>query len=123
MEFSRRGGMADALGSGPSSFTGVGVQLPPSAPYLESMVNDLLKSDCGYGISAVHQPSKLVRGVRPPLPAPFGGIPEWLKGADCKSAGTAFDGSNPSPTTISKIAHLKRGAFFLQWGRRSRCKP
>ena len=28
----RRGGMADALGSGPSSFTGVGVQLPPSAP-------------------------------------------------------------------------------------------
>ena len=29
----------------------------------------------------------------------------------------------PSPTTISKIAHLKRGAFFLQWGRRSRCKP
>ena len=29
---SRRGGMADALGSGPSSFTGVGVQLPPTAP-------------------------------------------------------------------------------------------
>ena len=24
--------MADALGSGPSSFTGVGVQLPPTAP-------------------------------------------------------------------------------------------
>ncbi|CEO38434.1 hypothetical protein PPBDW_I20450 [Photobacterium kishitanii] len=29
-----------------------------------------------------------------------GGIPEWPKGADCKSAGTAFEGSNPSPTTI-----------------------
>ena len=29
---SRRGGMADALGSGPSSFTGVRVQLPPTAP-------------------------------------------------------------------------------------------
>ena len=29
----------------------------------------------------------------------FGGIPEWPKGADCKSAGTAFSGSNPlSPT-------------------------
>ncbi|CAH8184500.1 hypothetical protein VAE130_540003 [Vibrio aestuarianus] len=30
----------------------------------------------------------------------FGGVPEWPKGADCKSAGTAFDGSNPSPSTI-----------------------
>ena len=101
--------MADALGSGPSSFTGVWVQLPPTAPIIQYNI-------CGYGITAVHQPSKLVRGVRPPLPAPFGGIPEWLKGADCKSAGTAFDGSNPSPTTISKITHLKRGAFFCNDG-------
>ena len=29
-----------------------------------------------------------------------GGIPEWLKGADCKSASIAFGGSNPPPTTI-----------------------
>src|SRR5882672_4725918 len=29
----------------------------------------------------------------------FGGLPEWPKGADCKSAGYAFDGSNPSPST------------------------
>ena len=28
-----------------------------------------------------------------------GGIPEWLKGADCKSVGFAFDGSNPSSST------------------------
>ena len=29
----------------------------------------------------------------------YGGIPEWPKGTDCKSAGTAFGGSNPpSPT-------------------------
>jgi hypothetical protein len=28
-----------------------------------------------------------------------GGIPEWPKGADCKSVGSAFDGSNPSPST------------------------
>ena len=27
-----------------------------------------------------------------------GGIPEWPKGADCKSVGNAFEGSNPSPT-------------------------
>ena len=59
---------------------------------------------CGYGITVVHQPSKLDIGVRPPLPAPnidFGGVPERPKGADCKSAGVTFDGSNPSPTTIS----------------------
>ena len=30
----------------------------------------------------------------------FRGIPEWPKGADCKSVSSAFDGSNPSPSTI-----------------------
>ena len=29
-----------------------------------------------------------------------GGVPERSKGADCKSAGSAFEGSNPSPSTI-----------------------
>ena len=32
----------------------------------------------------------------------FGWIPEWPKGADCKSVGSAFEGSNPSPP-ISQI--------------------
>ena len=27
-----------------------------------------------------------------------GGIPEWPKGADCKSVGNAFEGSNRSPS-------------------------
>ena len=27
----------------------------------------------------------------------YGRIPEWPKGADCKSVGTAFGGSNPPP--------------------------
>ena len=27
-----------------------------------------------------------------------GWIPEWPKGTDCKSAGDAFEGSNPSPS-------------------------
>ena len=27
----------------------------------------------------------------------YGWIPEWPKGADCKSVGDAFEGSNPSP--------------------------
>ena len=32
----------------------------------------------------------------------YGGVPEWPKGADCKSVVSDFGGSNPpSPTTIS----------------------
>ena len=30
----------------------------------------------------------------------FGRMPEWLKGADCKSVDVVYDGSNPSPPTI-----------------------
>ena len=30
----------------------------------------------------------------------FGGIPERPKGTDCKSVGSAFEGSNPSPSTF-----------------------
>ncbi len=32
-------------------------------------------------------------------PLNFGGVPEWPKGADCKSAGSTFGGSNPPPST------------------------
>ena len=32
-------------------------------------------------------------------PISYGWIPEWPKGADCKSVGDAFEGSNPSPST------------------------
>src|SRR5467141_1653071 len=38
-------------------------------------------------------------GFRVGIENVFGGLPEWPKGADCKSAGYAFDGSNPSPST------------------------
>ncbi len=31
-----------------------------------------------------------------------GGVPERSKGADCKSAGSAFEGSNPSPSTTAQ---------------------
>src|SRR3954447_26313806 len=30
---------------------------------------------------------------------PRGGLPEWPMGADCKSVGLAYEGSNPSPAT------------------------
>ena len=37
----------------------------------------------------------------------YGGVPEWPKGADCKSVAFRFDGSNPSsPTKLKK--RLKR---------------
>ena len=29
----------------------------------------------------------------------LGGVPEWPKGADCNSAGSAYGGSNPPPST------------------------
>ena len=35
-----------------------------------------------------------------PIVGSYGWIPEWPKGADCKSVGTAFEGSNPSPSSI-----------------------
>ena len=33
----------------------------------------------------------------------YGSVPEWPKGADCKSVGTAFGGSNPPAPTISSV--------------------
>ena len=97
---------------------GLWVQLPPSVPFITTRKWVVMKKNCGYGITAVHQPSKLVIGVRPPLPAPYfsGGIPEWPKGADCKSASTSFDGSNPSSTTIFCNKAPQARCFFLQKG-------
>ena len=34
----------------------------------------------------------------------YGWVPEWPKGADCKSVGDAFEGSNPSPSTFNLIS-------------------
>ena len=65
-----------------------------------------------------HQPSKLIVRVRFPSPAPIGGIPERPKGADCKSAVADFDGSNPSPTTISDFRRPMDG-FFIAFKRKS----
>src|SRR6266567_6629723 len=38
-----------------------------------------------------------------------GGVPERSKGADCKSAGSAFEGSNPSPSTSQKTRVGRQG--------------
>ena len=42
-----------------------------------------------------------------------GWIPEWPKGADCKSVGTAFEGSNPSPSIVFKQLNTHAGVAEL----------
>ena len=48
--------------------------------------------------------------------AKYGRVPEWPKGADCKSAVTDFDGSNPSPPTIFFFAGMAELADALDSG-------
>ena len=38
-----------------------------------------------------------------------GEVPEWPKGADCKSVGSAFGGSNPPLTIYYKNSHQEKG--------------
>ena len=40
-----------------------------------------------------------VIGSSPIIGLNYGWVPEWPKGADCKSVSDAFEGSNPSPST------------------------
>ncbi len=47
-----------------------------------------------------------VAGSSPIASSSRGGVPEWLKGADCKSVGDAFGGSNPPPSTIQLYGPL-----------------
>ena len=53
----------------------------------------------------------------------FGGVPEGAKGADCKSAGSTFGGSNPPPSTRSGNSSGGRASAFQAEGREfeSRC--
>ena len=51
--------------------------------------------------------------VRVGLQAPYGGVPEWPKGADCKSVVSDFDGSNPSSPTTKKHLQLQKVAGVL----------
>ena len=43
-----------------------------------------------------------------------GEIPEWSKGADCKSVGYAFEGSNPSLPTSLLLFERKKAFSFLR---------
>ena len=60
-----------------------------------------IKEDEVWGLSSAGRASALqAEGHRfePYRPHEYGWIPEWPKGADCKSVGNAFEGSNPSPS-------------------------
>ena len=46
----------------------------------------------------------------------FGGVPEWPKGTDCKSVGSAFEGSNPSPSTIVKVVGFAGIVYWYYLG-------
>ena len=56
--------------------------------------------------TVAQQAEQLICNQRVGGSIPFGGskgeVPEWPKGADCKSAGAAFGGSNP-PLSTSKM--------------------
>ena len=51
-----------------------------------------------------------------------GGVPERPKGADCKSAVTDFEGSNPSPTTIFSLLMRAQRKLKLHKTRRGRMR-
>ena len=46
----------------------------------------------------------------------YGWIPEWPKGADCKSVGTAFEGSNPSLPSIANKQEKKYNRITARGG-------
>ena len=48
-----------------------------------------------------------------------GGVPEWPKGTDCKSAAFRFDGSNPSSPTTKQLIHFGISCFVLRRGKDS----
>ena len=65
--------------------------------------------------------------VRPPAPAlpwgtsEYGGVPEWPKGTDCKSAGYAYGGSNPPAPTRKALIVLNQGFFVSEFCFRTFC--
>ena len=51
-----------------------------------------------------------------PNTIPYGGVPEWPKGADCKSVAFRFGGSNPPSSTSKTVTPLGVTVLFIQRG-------
>ena len=83
----RRPVTAEVVGSNP-------IRVAEAEKFQNNLINGILAQ------LGEHLPYKQrVIGSSPIGPIDYGWIPEWPKGADCKSVGTAFEGSNPSPST------------------------
>ena len=75
----------------------------PSAPFLQNPVGQSMTRSC---LEDCFQIPGSVRFIR-------GEVPEWPKGADCKSVVFDFDGSNPSSSTKNRQAPLEACRFLL----------
>src|SRR4029079_1391957 len=73
------------------------VQLLVAAPSAGHAVSNDNVSACIYRDNA-HCVVDMRRGGGQNRASLLGGVPERSKGSDCKSDGTAFEGSNPSPS-------------------------
>lgn len=72
--------------------TGIGKSLKMSVVQLIKLLTDS-------GILPIFTCHCFVKSKRDLFCCKIGGVPEWPKGADCKSVGSAFVGSNPTPST------------------------
>ena len=74
--------------------------------------NDCLKravcSSCNKRVSRFYNMSLRLRS------SVYGGVPEWPKGTDCKSAASSFGGSNPPSSTRKKGLCILQGPFFCE---------
>ena len=95
--------LADAHGSGPCA-----ARLKGSTPFVGTKMR-VWHNGCAPAFQAGYRGSTPLTRSKT-----FGGIAERSKAADCKSALSEFDGSNPSPTTIFDYNRLKSRFFCAQ---------
>ena len=109
------GGLSDAAGA---VETATPIVPPPRPPPFRK------EWEC-LGANATDAHSLTIGPVGPRGAVPHGGVPEWLKGTDCKSVGYAYVGSNPTPSTSLRCAavktarHSPQGDDGLRFGTRS----
>ena len=83
------------------------VQFLVAAPSASKTVSNAIVSACIYrDISPCDVDTNWGRGQN--RASLLGGVPERSKGSDCKSDGSAFEGSNPSPSTMQSEVRLER---------------
>ena len=81
------------------------VQFLVAAPSASKTVSNAIVSACIYrDISLCVVDTSWGRGQN--RASLLGGVPERSKGSDCKSDGSAFEGSNPSPSTMQSEIQL-----------------